>query len=307
MTTLRQLLAPLATGQHGLAERSQVLDLGATPEMIEAGLRQGLIERVHPRVYLIPGSPRTLKQSLMAACLSADGVASHRAAAWLWGLNGPFSGHVEGTIPRRKAPDLRAATIHCSSDLIPDDVTAIDGIPVTKPARTLVDLGAVSPRWDVDAAINTALARRLVTIEGLWMMLARVARKGRSGAGVLRECLEWRSAVPDSVLEALFLQVVRDHDLPKPVLQYPVTVNGRQYRIDAAYPEVMLAIELDGADTHISPDALQRDLRRQNDLVEAGFSFLRFPWGDLTLRKPHVARQVRTMHDRLSFSRQKTA
>lgn len=151
----------------------------------------------------------------------------------------------------------------------------------------------------VDQAVDAALARRLVTMEGLWWALVRVARKGRSGVGVLRACLEWRFGVPDSVLEGLFLRLVRDHDLPQPVVQYEVTVNGRARRIDAAYPDRMLAIELDGAATHASPEALQRDLARQNELSALGFAFLRFTFSDLTQRKVETARQVRELYARL--------
>lgn len=298
---IRQMLADVGPGQHGLVERSQALAHGVTPDLIHGGLKQGSIERLFARVYRAPGSPRTWRQELLGACLSAgrDAVASHRAAVGLHGLAGVRPGALEITIGRRKAPNLAGVTIHCSGDLLPDDVVDVDGVPTTTPDRTLVDLGASSPRWVVDEVMLAALARRLVTIESLWRMLGRVSRQGRSGAGVLRALLERRSSVPDSVLEGLFLQLVERFGLPAPVLQYPVTSSDRRYRIDAAYPDRLLAIELDGAGTHASPDALQSDLVRQNALVEAGFTVLRFTFTDLTGRRGAVVRQVREMHGRL--------
>jgi len=298
---LRQLLADLGPSQHGLVERSQALALGATPDLIHGGLKQGLAEVLFPRVYRALGAPRTWRQTLLGACLSAgpDAVVSHRAAVGLHGFAGVRPGALEITIGRRKAPHLAGVTVHCSADLIPQDVVEVDGLPVTTPDRTLVDLGASAPRWVVEEVMLAALASKRVTLASLWRMLARVSRQGRSGAGVLRTVLEARSSVPDSVLEGLFLTLVDRFDLPAPVIQYPVEVGGRRCRIDAAYPDRMLAIELDGAGTHASPAALQRDLVRQNQLVEAGFTVLRFTFTDLTNRRASVVRQVREMYERL--------
>ena len=306
--TTDHVLAEIQRNQHGLVERSQAVAEGVTHEMIRSRLLDGSMERVFPRVYKSAGSPETWEQRLLGACLSSGpgAVASHRSAAQLWGLRLPFRDELEITIPRRKAPRLTSVTIHCSGDLDEDDIVVRHGIPATKPARTLVDLGAVCPRWIVDGAIDSALATKLVTLEGLWWMLARVSRKGRSGAGVLRRCLEWRFGVPDSVLEGLFLQIVRDYGLPEPVVQYPITVNGRSYRVDAAYPDCMLALELDGAERRMSPQALHEDLTRQNDLIEAGMTPLRFTWVHLTQQQPAVAGKVHGMLERLpAFSRQK--
>lgn len=301
MTPDTRILA-IARDQHAVFTRQQALDVGFTTRMIDGRLALGLWERAHVDVYRVAGAPATAESRMLAACLStgADAAASHRAAAWLWDMNGPFAGWVEISMPRERATELIGVVTHKSSDLVPDDVTVRRGIAVTKPARTLVDLGAVCSRRLVDQAIDSALAKKLTTLDGLYWMLARVARKGRSGAGVLRRCLEWRFGVPESVLEGLYLQIVRDFDLPVPIVQYEIRVNGRDRRIDAAHPACNLAVELDGAEKRMSPAALQDDLTRQNDLVDAGFTVLRFTFGDLTLRRAEVAHRVRTMHARLS-------
>lgn len=290
-----------AARQHGLIDWSQALAAGMTRTAIETCLAKGVFERVCSRVYRIAGSPPTWRQQVMAAVLSAgpDAAASHRAAVRIWGLDAPVPRVAEITMPRTRAVELVGVTTHRTGDLVAADVTTRDGIPVTTVPRTLVDLGAVSPRWVVDRCIDAALARRLVALEDLWRILRRVSRRGRRGAGVLRACLEWRFGVPDSVLEGLFLEIVRDFGLPEPVVQYEVQVNGRLRKIDAAYPERSLAIELDGAKKRMSPESLQADDSRQNDLVEARFTPLRFTWTDLTSGRELVARKVLTMYHRL--------
>lgn len=287
---------------------SQARDLGVSRKVLRTRVASARLDVPQPKVFRATGSPRTWEQKVLAACLSLgpDTVASHRSAAALWELDVPKD-VAEVAMPRGKAQYRTGVVVHRTSDLLRKDVTIRSGVPVTKPARTLVDLGAVVPRWQVDAAIDVALARRLVTLEGLWWMLARVARCGRSGAGVLRACLDWRFGVPDSVLEGLFLRLVRDFDLPKPEVQFEVVVDGKRRRIDAAYPDRMLAIELDGAQKRMSPDALQADLERQNALVDNDWTFLRFTFSDLTVKRRDTAARVLRMHDRLPILESESA
>lgn len=73
------------------------------------------------------------------------------------------------------------------------------------------------------------------------------------------------------------------------VFQHPV---GR-FRIDFAYPELLIAIEVDGYGPHASRAAFQRDRSRQNDLVALGWTVLRFTWADVVKRPDHVARVLR--------------
>lgn len=287
-------LSRTARRQHGLLTLAQVVEAGGTRKAVSVRLAAGRWERVHPRVYRVAGAPETWEQRVLAACLSAgpDAVASHRAAARLWALPVPDD-TIDITMPRLRAVELSGIVTHRSNDLRRSDVTVRKGIPVTKPARTLVDLGAVEPRWVVEGAVDAAVSRQLTSIDGLWWMLARVAKPGRSGCGVLRHCLEWRWGTPQSVLEGLFMRLVRDAGLPKPELQYEVVVNGRRRKIDAAFVDAMVAVELDGAETHATAKALTDDLRRQNDLVDAGWNPLRFGWADLASGKARTAALVR--------------
>jgi very-short-patch-repair endonuclease len=243
---------------------------------------------VHAGVYRLAGVPSSWEQDVMAAVLAADGVASHRTAARLWDIHD--SDVVEVTVPRSRRCEAIGFTTHRSRDLTPGHVTRRRGIPVTNPMRTLVDLGAVD-RWAVGDALERAVIARVCSVLAVERVLGDVARRGRRGAGVLRRVLDDRAlgrARPDGLLEVRFARLLREHALPPATFQHRV---GR-YRVDFAYPALMVAVEVDGFEVHATATALQSDLERQNALVAAGWAVLRFTWRDVVRRPAHVARQL---------------
>lgn len=288
----------MASGQIGLITHDQALDMGLSEKAIRHRVESGRWLRRHMGVYAVAGAPRSWEQDVLAACLAAahGAVASHRAAAALWGLDGKRRDVVELSVSRPLCHRLRGVIVHRSTDLERSMPAIRAGIPTTSPMRTLVDLDAVMPPWNVERALDHALSRRLVTVAGVRRELDALARKGRRGAGVLRALLEDRgdsSFGTDSVLEARMLRLCRDHGLPLPVGQYDVRRGSRLLgRVDFAFPDLRLAIEVDGYEHHTSLEAFQHDRARQNDLVAGGWTVLRFTWDDVTRRQEHVAAAV---------------
>jgi very-short-patch-repair endonuclease len=181
---------------------------------------------------------------------------------------------------------------HRSRDLVPAHTTVRDGVPVTNPMRTLVDLGAVVKPWIVEDALDRALMSKLVPMPAVEWMLHDVARPGRRGCGVLRKVLDERAlgATPaDGLLEPRMARLLRDHGLPAPAFQH--AVDG--FRVDFAYPDVRLGIEVDGYDPHGARKAFDADRERQNRLVLAGWTVIRFTWTQVVREPGNVARQVR--------------
>ncbi|HZQ26847.1 MAG TPA: type IV toxin-antitoxin system AbiEi family antitoxin domain-containing protein [Acidimicrobiales bacterium] len=283
----------IARAQHGLITRSQLFDAGSDRHGVTHLTQTGRLERLHPAIYRVAGAPETWEQHALAAALAADGVVSHRSAASMWGLLD--ADEIEITVPRGRLPRLRGAIVHTSADLAPHHVTRRHGLRITTPMRTLVDLGAVAP-WAVPDAMEQALINRVCSLAGIERALDDVARKGRAGAGVLRAALDTRAlgaTRPDGMLEPRLARVLRDHGLPQAEFQYEVRVGGRLIaRVDAAYPAVRMAIEVDGFQVHGTPSALQHDLERQNRLVAAGWIVLRFTWPDVVKRPEWVAARV---------------
>ena len=261
--------------------------------------RRGRWERSLRGVYRSPEAPRTWRQELLAACLAIgpSAVVSHRSAAALWGLDGFGPGWIELSVDRQRFHRLPGVIVHRSTDVDATSAILRTGIPVTGPARTIVDLGAVVPAWKVEAALESALGRRLVTLSGLRATLDEVARRGRRGAGVLRALLDERcdgTRLNESVLEARTLRLLREYSLPTPTPQWEVRVGRRLVgRVDFAYPKLSLALEVDGFESHSSLTAFGRDRARQNDLVAAGWTVLRFTWDDVVHRPDRVASMVR--------------
>lgn len=297
MATLSEPAARLASAQHGTISREQLRELGAGDAYIDQLLATACVEPAHRGVYLVTGAPKTWHQSLMAACLAGGphAVASHRAAARLWGLL--REAPVEITVVRHRAPRLDGAVVHRSTDLHPDHTAVREGIPLTDPFRLMVDLGAVSPPWIVSDVLERGLVARLFDVSAVEWMLNDLGRRGRSGAGVIRGILDERAlgaARPDGLLEPRMARLLRDAELPMP--QFQVEIFDRQSlvaRVDFAYTDELLAIEVDGYEVHGTADALQRDLRRQNRLVELGWRVLRFTWHDVVRRPAAVASEIR--------------
>ncbi|HJV09387.1 MAG TPA: hypothetical protein VJ653_06885, partial [Acidimicrobiales bacterium] len=177
--------------------------------------------------------------------------------------------------------------VHRTDRLDPIDVSWHRRIPVTTPARTLLDLGAVAPALVVESALEDALMRRLVTFALLTSTLERLGRPGRNGAGVLRALVEERdpaTAPTESVLEDLLFRVLRRGGLPAPVRQYEVA----GVRLDGAYPPIRLGLEADSRIWHGGRLDVQRNAEKANILLAHGWRVLRFTHFDLTRRARHV-------------------
>lgn len=280
--------------QHGLVTSQQATRL-LGPNRKARWVERGRLKVVQPGVLRLIGAPETWHQSLMAAALASDGVASHRSAAELWGLIQP-AGYVEVSVRPDRRPRVQPpAIVHRIADLHPELAVQREGMRVTDPVRTIIDLGLVLAHWAVSDALSRGLSTRLLTVPEVERLRDALGRKGRNGTGVVREILTARSlaGTEESLLEKRFHDLVRRHDLPAPTVQHEVWDSGRFVaRIDAAYPAAKVAIEVDGYNAHTAPDAFQRDRTRQNRLVALGWTVLRFTWDDVVRRPGEVARVI---------------
>ncbi|MDQ6798469.1 MAG: hypothetical protein M3256_17250 [Actinomycetota bacterium] len=269
-------LAAVARSQMALFTHDQALTAGYSLRQAQRRRETGAWEQMQAGVYRVAGAPASWEQRLLAACLAAGtgAVASHRSAARLWGIDESRRPLVEISVPPGRQPRLNGVLVHRSRDLRPVVCTIREGIPVTTPVRTILDLGAVQRPQAVEHSLEVALGRQHVTLQGLRKILDSDARRGRQGAGVLRILLDKRSEgeeLTQSVLEARMLRLCRTAGLPEPVCQHEVR-NGHRLvgRIDFAYSADRVAIEVDGYESHASLDAFRHDRVRQNELVALG-------------------------------------
>lgn len=277
---LDRRVAAIAAGQHGVFSRRQAVASGATKGAIAWRLKVGRWQVVHPRVYRLAGSVPTWRQHAMSCCLylGEGAVVSHRAAARLSGLVSADRAPIEISAPRRSRRRPPAGVkVHWRADPMPDeDLTTIDRIPVTRPARTLLDMAATESEDFVERCLDDALRTRRVRLDHLERWLAARPRSRGRPTLLAMIAARKRQGVTESELEASALRAIRKAGLPPPVLQYVVRDRGRFVaRVDLAYPEQRVAIEIDGFRHHDHRRTFDRERARGNHVVSLGWQLLR--------------------------------
>jgi very-short-patch-repair endonuclease len=209
----------------------------------------------------------------MAAVLACgDGtMLSHRSGAALWEIGTERRGVIDLSVRRRaelRRPGLR---IRGRPALPEKDMASHDGIPVTTPARTLVDLATELSSLQIERAVNEADKRNLIDPETLRTALDGYS--GQPGAPALRRILDKRTfRLSDSDLEITFRPIATSAGLPIPLSKQ--LVNG--FEVDFFFPDLGLVIETDGLRYHRTPATQSRDARRDRAHVLAGMTPLRF-------------------------------
>ena len=268
-------LLEIAGRQHYVVTHDQIREFGSRRRIVTR-LDAGVLESVYQSVYRIAGSPDTWHQRLLAACFATSGVsaASFRAAAQMWSLPGGEE-IVEITSPRHDRAQYAGVRTHESSYLTDLDVTYIDSIPVTRPARIICDFGLLVKRGEMsmetlELAMQEALRRDLVDVARVWREWQRLGGTRRPGGKVIEELLNRFVAPvrkPDSTAEVRLLHLIRTAGLPEPVPQHRVALSPtRWYQLDFAWPEARVFCEFDSYKWHGSRTRYMNTTRRRLEL-----------------------------------------
>jgi very-short-patch-repair endonuclease len=232
----------------------------------------------------------------MAAVLLAgpEALLSHASAGALWAINSQEDPRIiEVTVPNRRlrAPGLQ---VHRRARLPEADRAERDGIRVTSPARTLIDLAIRFPPRQLEAAVNKADKLDLIDPESLRRLLEM--RPGLRGVTALRSLLDRRTFVlTDSDLERRFLPLARRAGLPSP--QTGVIVNG--FKVDFYWPELGLVVETDGLRYHRTAAQQARDRERDQAHAAAGLTPLRFTHAQVAFEADRVVATLQAVVARL--------
>jgi very-short-patch-repair endonuclease len=287
-----RVIAELAEKQHGVVSRRQLIDAVVGRLMIQRRLESRRLLPLYRGIYAV-GHRRLRREGHWLAAVLAVGpgaVLSHREAAALHELRPAARTSVDVTVAgQRTVPGLQ---IHRVRRLGIDDVTRIDGIPVTTVARTLVDLATVVPPHALHKAIEEAERSNRLDV---WAIEAAMARtRGRNGRGhatvraALAELVATTTTITRSALEERFLSLLDVHGLPRP--QTNQLIDGIE--VDAVWRRWRLVAELDGWAFHSTRAAFQRDRDRSNDLTAEGWTVLRFTYADVVERPAVTARRI---------------
>src|SRR4051794_22539171 len=175
-------VAALARRQHGVVARSQLTEIGLGRGAIEHRVAVESLQPLHRGVYAVGHSALKREAWWLAAVLAAGpGAAlSYRSAAEFWGLRQTSRARIEVSAPGNRRSTERLE-VHCV-DMEADELTLEDGIRVTTPARTLLDLAAVVTPAQLEHAFDEAEYRRLTSPLSLDALLARYPRRRGSRA-----------------------------------------------------------------------------------------------------------------------------
>lgn len=285
---LERALVALGERQSGVVGRRQLLALGFSEDQIDRRIETGWLIPILHGVYAVGHRPRILRGWHNAALLAAgerSGL-SNRSAGSHWGMTKP-PGRVHVIAPR-SADGIKGIVVHRPRSLAEGDIVENEGLRVTSPARTLLDLaGEGASKRALERALDQAEINELhLPIEPL---LHRCRR--RRGAPLLREVLRWHlagSTITESEAEEAFLAIVRSAGLPDPLPQ--CLVEGR--RRDFAWPHERIVVEVDGWRYHHTTQAAERDAARDNEAGLAGWLALRFTRRRIVHRPRDVQRDL---------------
>lgn len=299
-------LAELARRQHGVVSRRQLLELGHARATISVWEKDGKLHRLHRGTYAVGHEALSWEGRLLAAVLANEpAVASHKTAAWIWGLLRTRPGTFHLTAPtrrHRKEPFV----VHFAR-LEPEDVTTVNGIPVTSPARTVLDLAPDESPRDLGRLLRRADDNELLDRRRFEALLSRAGgHPGRAKLAAALRAYKPETATLRSDLERRFRDLALAGGVPRP--QMNALVEG--YELDAYWEAEGFAVELDVYATHGSPTSFEEDRKREDDLLLAGIELIRVT--DVRLdREPretiarvaaHLARRRSTIEPRRSVA-----
>lgn len=264
--------------QHGVVSRQQLLAAGVSKDALQQRIGTRWLRRIHRGIYGVgPILPARAREMAAWLACGPGAVISHQSAAGLWGSLEPEPPdapvHVGLARGSRRHPKLHT---HRLASLQDDELGRVDGIPVTIPARTLLDLAyAASPRT-LERAVDRTLDRRLATHRDVQRIMER--HSGRPGSRRLRAVLEReRTTLTNSEAEERFLDLVRRAGFDPP--ETNARLGG--YVVDFLWRSALLVVEVDGYAFHSSSRAFERDRRRDADLARLGFRVVRVTWRQL--------------------------
>jgi hypothetical protein len=278
-----QQIAALAGRQHGVVTRTQLLRLGLSESAISRAARSGRLHRLYRGVYAVGHTVLTIEGQWMAATLATGGVLSHATAAAAWDLRRLGAGAIHVTVPgtpgRLRRKGIR---LHRSRTLEPRDITTHRGIPLTTPARTVIDLAHTLKGRPLEYVLDLAEQRGLVDFAELHR------RPIPSSLQAVLSLYTAGTFVTRSEMENRFLALCDEHGIPRPRVNSHV--EGEE--VDFVWPDKRLVVEVDGYRYHRSPSKFETDRERDVILALAGWQVMRFTWTQLTERPVWVARAV---------------
>jgi very-short-patch-repair endonuclease len=225
--------------------------------------------------------------SAVLAC-GAGTYVSHDSAAGMWGFRPPVNESVHITAVGRRSESRAGIRVHRVRSIDDRDTRRHSGLPITSPARTLLDIACDLSARELERAFDEAIASRLMTLAAA--RAAVLANGDRRGAARMRmlTSAERTTTMTRSEAEEMLLALVDQARLPRPEVNTRV---GR-FEVDFCWRSARIVVEVDGYAFHSSRAALERDHRRDAELQQLGFLVIRITWRELRFEPMTVVASV---------------
>ncbi len=275
--------------------------LGMTPSAVRLRAASGRLHRVYHAVYsLVPPALLTREGRWLAAVFTCGpgAVLSHATAAALHGLRATDSAYIDVTIPTRSIRKHPGIRVHRSTTLTAADVTRVKNIPLTKVARTQLDIAEVISRRALERLFDQSEILEVFDTRALEDQLRRNAT--RPGAAKVRALLEEHyigSTPTESELEEAFLALCRRAGLPAPEVQQWIVLpdGGPPIRADFLWRKERVVVETDGGKFHGTKQAAPRDARRDQRLTVHNWRPIRTAWRQVMRRPAELQATLRAL------------
>ncbi len=275
-------IAMIAARQRGRVARRQLRAAGISHGVVDRLVKRGGLFPLAYAVFAVghPG-PVPLGRETAALLAVRDGaVLSHGTAAALWGLRRVDTDDdlIHVLVPGSSTASPPGVRVHRTRILEPNDVRIRYGLPVTSPARMLLDYAADLTERELEFLFDQAMVPKIVTVGEVEEIVERA--NGRTGRPALRALIERQRdpAFTRSEAEKRFLGLIRAAQLPEPEVN--ARIHG--YEVDFLWRAQRLVVEIDGFRFHSTRRAFEHDRRKDTTLQAKGLAVMRFTWRQLT-------------------------
>jgi very-short-patch-repair endonuclease len=274
--------------------RKQLLELGVRRRAVEARLEVGLLFRIHRGVYAvghIPTAPLDRARGALLA-VGVDFALCRKSAAAFWGLYTRWAAPIEVIGPRRHR--LSTLSAHRCGTLLERDIRIVDGIRVTCPARTLLDIAPRTATKLLHRFHNELRMRKLIDNDQLIDVAIR--NPLHPGAPRLLELAgESKGEAKRSPFESDWQRFAARHDLPA----HEINVDVAGKTVDVLFTPDRLVVELDGWDKHGTRYSVEDDRDRDSGILAAtGIPTMRITYAGLHRRPAEQVRRINAILSR---------
>jgi very-short-patch-repair endonuclease len=290
-------VARIAGEQHGVVTRRQLLQAGASKDVIDGAVAAGQLYPLFRATYAVGHAAVGYRGRMIAAVLACgEGtVVSHGTGASLLGLWEFQPLEIDVIAPVEAGRKIDGVKRRFVPSPPPGQVVAVDAIPCTSISRTIVDMAGKLRRSALSRIVEQAAVLRKLDVPEIDSILAEHPRRGAKRLVAVLE--PWRRYSTGSRIrsrmEAKLLPLLSLHDLPIPQTNVRLRLHGEAFEVDFLWPDHKVIVETDGGRFHENPLAEARDGHRNRVLARAGYKVPRIGWNELTADPEGTISEIR--------------